>query len=540
MTTSDSSPARASASLVRAWACAETGDSSGALDAATSVFEFADATSDARLRAEALLCQASCELRLLGRFERALELAQRAGASYRQAADVRGECAALATQAIATSRLGVYEAAVDCAMLAIRVTQSLAACRERVMAYEALGVAMFLGACYVEASSAFHQALDLARECEPPLSALELHTNLASAEAHRYALERVDGGRRLSLATIRYHLERCDALELEEREGAGQGVAAAGRINNAFILAFTRANFLTWQRRTADARAAIDALQQLLARHDRPWMAGALCWVRAEMHLCEGRNDEALACALEMEAVATRYRHDSMLGASIQLQRHIYDVTGDVAGTVIALRKLVDRSQRSRSNSLKGRVAFIDREIELRGKTSDILRLESDSRLFERMAFEDPLTGLPNRRKFEQTVNGWLESGCAGPLCLVMIDVNRFKRINDDFSHNAGDDVLRGIGKILRLHTRENDLAARLAGDEFALVLRNVTYEATAILCQRIRDAVRESDWEAVAAGLAVSISVGLTVAQPDDTLVKLLARSDRSMYADKRACSHH
>jgi diguanylate cyclase (GGDEF)-like protein len=121
-----------------------------------------------------------------------------------------------------------------------------------------------------------------------------------------------------------------------------------------------------------------------------------------------------------------------------------------------------------------------------------------------------------------------------------MIDVNRFKRINDDFSHNVGDEVLRSIGRILRLLTRENDLAARLAGDEFVLVLRNVTSDATVVLCQRIKDAVREFDWEAVAAGLAVSISVGLTVAQPDDTLMKLLARSDRSMYADKRVRARH
>ena len=525
--------------LAFAWQRAELGDAPAAMAAASTVLAD-DGDADARARGDALLCQASCELRLLGRFERALELAQCGGTSFRQVEDVRGECAALTTQAIAASRLGIYEVAVDCALLAIRVTQSLEPCRERVMAYQALGAAMFLGDCHVESSNAFHQAVDLARECNPPLPALELHTNLASVEAHRYLLERVHGVRPPSLATLEYHLERCDALEANSPLGEPLGVAPGARINNAAILSFTRAKFMIWQRRPMEADTAVRALEDLLARHDRPWTMAMVSWVRAEMHLVAGRHDDALICSLEMEETARRHHHDSLLGSSLQLQRHIYDVKADRDGRTSVLQKLVDRGRRSRADGLRARNAFIDREMELRGKARDMHRLQSDSRLFEQLAFEDALTGLPNRRRFEQVLMTWLDvDRDATPLSLVMIDVDRFKSVNDDFSHNVGDEVLRKIGRILREHTRDRDLPARLAGDEFVVVLVGVTFDAASALRERMKAAVEEYDWQQIAPGLGVTISVGLTVAQAGDSITSLLARSDLSMYQDKSPASN-
>jgi len=301
----DGSKAEVSLRLAQAWSHAEAGDATSAINLTRSLLVDGAVSPDEHQQGEALLCQASCELRLLGRFGRALELAQLAGLRFRQVDDSRGECKALATQAIAATRLGLHEVAVDSALLAVRLAHSLEPCRERVMAHEALGVAMFSGACYVESSNAFQQAVDLARACNPPLDALELHVDLASAEAHRHLFERVTGGRRLSLTALGYHLERCDALlaaaAAKTEASDSHPIGLASTINNSLILAMTRVQFLTWEGRLDEAAQALSTLKTMQASQARPWTAAAVCWARAELELAEFRNDDAAESALEME-----------------------------------------------------------------------------------------------------------------------------------------------------------------------------------------------------------------------------------------------
>lgn len=159
------------------------------------------------------------------------------------------------------------------------------------------------------------------------------------------------------------------------------------------------------------------------------------------------------------------------------------------------------------------------------------------SRIYERLAHEDPLTGLPNRRRFEQDAPAWLAAtGRAGPVSLLMIDVNRFKYINDTFTHNIGDEVLKGIAEVLKSKVRKTDLAARLAGDEFVVVLRDADESFAQQMAWRLMDAVRERDWTSIAEGLPVSISVGCSTAAQGESLLDLMHKSDQQMYAVKAA----
>jgi diguanylate cyclase (GGDEF)-like protein len=118
---------------------------------------------------------------------------------------------------------------------------------------------------------------------------------------------------------------------------------------------------------------------------------------------------------------------------------------------------------------------------------------------------------------------------------VALIDVDKFKQINDNYSHQVGDEVLRHIAQILRSHVREDDMAARLAGDEFVIVFRNAELEVARQVCERIAAAVRAFDWSSIAAGLHSSISVGVATAVPGDTLESLTHRSDAAMYRDKK-----
>ena len=118
---------------------------------------------------------------------------------------------------------------------------------------------------------------------------------------------------------------------------------------------------------------------------------------------------------------------------------------------------------------------------------------------------------------------------------MALIDVDKFKQINDNFSHQVGDQVLRRIAQIMRSHVREDDMAARLAGDEFVIVFKNAELAVARQVCERIANAVRAFDWSTIAAGLHSSISVGVATAQAGDTIESLTHRSDAAMYQHKK-----
>jgi diguanylate cyclase (GGDEF)-like protein len=119
---------------------------------------------------------------------------------------------------------------------------------------------------------------------------------------------------------------------------------------------------------------------------------------------------------------------------------------------------------------------------------------------------------------------------------VALLDIDRFKSINDDHSHDVGDAVLRVIAGLLVAHVRETDLPARWGGDEFAILFRN-TEEATAKeIVRRIQETVQQHDWAALAPRLKVGISCGVVEARPGDSQQTLVKRSDAAMYAQKHA----
>ncbi|MEJ2862275.1 GGDEF domain-containing protein [Actinomycetospora flava] len=147
------------------------------------------------------------------------------------------------------------------------------------------------------------------------------------------------------------------------------------------------------------------------------------------------------------------------------------------------------------------------------------------------LALADPLTGLPNRRALDRH----LEEVLAGPgsPAVAMIDVDRFKQINDTTSHARGDEVLRGVATALRSSLRAPDLVARYGGDEFVVVLPDTAVADAAAALGRARAAVAELP---AAQGRPVTLSVGVVAARGGEGPEDVLARADAAMYAAKRA----
>jgi len=163
----------------------------------------------------------------------------------------------------------------------------------------------------------------------------------------------------------------------------------------------------------------------------------------------------------------------------------------------------------------------------------EIARLE----VYRAMAYRDPLTGLWNRRYFEDRLQEELSrSRRAGPqrrFSLMAIDLDDFKRVNDMHGHAGGDAALKEVGEFLIAHLRNHDIACRTGGDEFSVILPDLSAADCGSLLERLRAA-------RTAANLTVPIPVELSVGaaswpEAGDSMDELLSHADQAMYAAKR-----
>lgn len=154
--------------------------------------------------------------------------------------------------------------------------------------------------------------------------------------------------------------------------------------------------------------------------------------------------------------------------------------------------------------------------------------------LFER-ASNDALTGLSNRRVFEERIYGMMESAKRHhhPLSMISMDLDKFKMINDNLGHQAGDEVLKSVAQVLREAVRSTDMLVRMGGDEFLLVLDNTDRQNARILAERLCVAVDALNiWADDATKLGVSI--GLSQLKQDESLKQWLERTDDILYHAK------
>ncbi|TFV87188.1 GGDEF domain-containing protein [Blastococcus sp. CT_GayMR16] len=146
---------------------------------------------------------------------------------------------------------------------------------------------------------------------------------------------------------------------------------------------------------------------------------------------------------------------------------------------------------------------------------SRLREAERQAVLLRRHALEDPLTGLGNRRSAERRL-GAMRLG-EEPLSLAVVDVDRFKEVNDGASHTHGDAVLRRVADLLREHSRNGDEVYRWAGDEFLVVLPTATQAQAVVVMERLRSAVAAADWTDLEVREPVTVSVGVATAPAVD-----------------------
>jgi diguanylate cyclase len=156
----------------------------------------------------------------------------------------------------------------------------------------------------------------------------------------------------------------------------------------------------------------------------------------------------------------------------------------------------------------------------------------------------DALTGLPNRRAFDDELSRRMSlyRRQAQPFGVLLLDVDRFKSVNDRFGHHMGDQVLRTVATALRGAVRDCDLLARYGGEEFCVLLAGNTCEEFIHAAERVRDVVENTEITCDGSKLSATVSCGVAEATGGEDTVSLVRRADEALYASKsggRNCSH-
>ena len=151
------------------------------------------------------------------------------------------------------------------------------------------------------------------------------------------------------------------------------------------------------------------------------------------------------------------------------------------------------------------------------------------------MAITDPLTGAFNRRQMQERLLDALQASRrgGGPTSVLLIDIDHFKRINDELGHEAGDVVLKGLVALLRQRSRRIDLLFRMGGEEFLLLLPTTAEGQAATLAEELRASIAAAP---LLEGRTVTVSIGVGELNPDDTVHSWVKRADDAMYAAKNA----
>ncbi len=147
----------------------------------------------------------------------------------------------------------------------------------------------------------------------------------------------------------------------------------------------------------------------------------------------------------------------------------------------------------------------------------------------------DALTGLVNRRGFDDRIQHFVGTGSG--LCLVLIDIDHFKRVNDTYGHVFGDSVLRAIASTLKSSVKGRDVVARYGGEEFAVLLPETSIDAGRVVAEQLRDRVarsriRRTKVEEVID--SITVSAGVAEYSKGETIVELIERADAALYASK------
>lgn len=172
----------------------------------------------------------------------------------------------------------------------------------------------------------------------------------------------------------------------------------------------------------------------------------------------------------------------------------------------------------------------------LQEKVTELDKLQNE---YYQLSIHDSLTGIPNRRYITEFLTTTFAAAIRyqGGFGLALLDIDRFKLVNDNFSHQVGDTVLKQIAEILKNHVRQSDAVARFGGEEFILTFQEDSITDSVAFCERVRKSIEDYDWEIIAKDLKITASFGIAslVTVPSAKRFEdLISYADKKLYESK------
>lgn len=339
------------------------------------------------------------------------------------------------------------------------------------------------------------------------------------AEA-QHRLERAEAGFRLAEAfdqlPVTYRLMARAALGREAIAEAAGNYRLAMKLHEqghgTDTEADTRLELAGFQLRSGDPRSAeenLDVAVELYRAADN--QEGTARAIRLLGHVFERSGDTDAAVASLKEHLQLRA---SIHQKTVSTQEHI------------RIMQLEESLEREHNAARRAHQALIEANRQLRLQSAKL----------ENLSNTDHLTGLYNRRFLADLLRRWAESDGQMP-CLILIDVDGFKQINDTYGHDRGDEVLKQLAAILQTTVQGKGVLARWGGEEFAVGVHGTHCADTTVLAEAVRKAVQDATWDAIDPGLRITVSLGVTCSSRDVDLdfPGLLRLADERLYSAKR-----
>jgi len=259
----------------------------------------------------------------------------------------------------------------------------------------------------------------------------------------------------------------------------------------------------------------------------RWWALGRL-WARRRQPKVGNPSVNALQMIQQMSRLAAVMSGD--FSQHQKLMRSVSEEVEKLGGTVDAeaLREMLGRLNAANRN-LNLKLSEMQRDLD--AKAAEVKSLVCESRT-------DALTGLPNRRSFNESIQHRIGEirRYGGELSFVILDVDHFKNFNDTYGHLLGDDVLREVADVLSRTVRDADIATRMGGEEFGVIMPSVGLHEAGQAAERLRQAIEQCSVQYEGQRLQVTASFGVTEVHPADHPEQVIDRADQALYAAKQA----
>ena len=521
---------------------ARTGQSKRAFAYADEARTLAARDGDRQLVAETGHAVARCHF-YLADFMRALEYLLDAAQMYEDAGDQAGAAAAFAGVGTCQHRLGAHEDAVASMLRALESARAQKLATLEINIHNSLGSALIAANRMDEAARYLRAGLQLAQAAN--------NRNMLTKLLHTQSL----------LAK-----QRGDALS-KTNEGAAQHEYANGlaQVTRALELARELGNpydemhslgqtgtMLRLLHSHAEAMKILEETIELAKRLNEPYVQAEAMMERGLSLVAQGRIDEARQSLADAILLARQIGASTVLAEACESLSKVFEDSGDFKGSLAFYKEFHSVREAelagSRKHAATAAQLWLDfqeanrraSQYRERAETlaADHAALARKAKALTEVSEQDPLTSLLNRRGLDARIGALMQSSDASeaPFTVAVIDIDRFKRINDTFSHAVGDTVLQRVAAVIREQCRQHDLPVRYGGDEFLLVLASADLTMGARVLARLKETVDAWPWDREAPGLRVTLSIGIATRPNGGTMEAAIAAADAALYDAKAA----